>query len=311
MSATLIAVLLALLLGHVIKPLRRWRRYEWFDAWLAFLRRQLPTLVTAGWGIVFSLGLPLLLLYLLQARLESWLFGLPGFLFALVVLIYCWGPRDLDQDVDAVCEARDAEARQSALAELITPGLLRPSADDEVSLVVNLFAQARRRWFGVLFWFLLLGPLGAMLYRLSARGTQHTAQQSLSEWQAAHYRRLLAILDWPVAYLMAAALALVSNFDAVAGAWRHWYQIRRGHPFDFSTGFLDAAALAATLRTQRETSLDAKDEEDGPREPAASVAGSTADPAIRPVMQAAMTLIWRSLTAWLAVIALFVLAGYA
>lgn len=311
MSATLIAVLLALLLGHVIKPLARWRRYEWFDAWLAFLRRQLPTLVTAGWGILFSLGAPLLLLYLLQARLESCFYGIPAFLFALLVLIYCWGPRDLDQDVETVREARDAEARESALRHLATPGLLRPRADDEVSLVVNLFAQARRRWFGVLFWFLLLGPLGAMLYRFAARGTQREAAQSMSELQAARYQRLLAILDWPVAYLMAAALALVSNFDAVAGAWRHWYQIRRGQPFDFSTGFLDAAALAATLRTRHEERLEAEEDASGPVEAVATGESAAAHPAALPAMQAAMTLIWRILMAWLAVIALFVLAGYA
>lgn len=311
MSATLIAVLLALLLGHVIKPLRHWRRYEWFDAWLAFLARQLPTLVTTGWGIVFSFGAPLLLLYLLQASLETVLLGIPGFVFALLVLIYCWGPRDLDQDVDAVFEARDATARQSALSHLATPGLLRPSADDEVSLVVNLFAQARRRWFGVLFWFLLLGPLGAMLYRLSARGTQPEAAQSISELHAVRYQRLLAILDWPVAHLMAAALALVSHFDAVAGAWRHWYQIRRGQPFDFSTGFLDAAALAATLRTRHEARLDAQeqgDEQGDSSSPAKAPAGHLA---ALPALSAAMTVIWRILIAWLAVIALFVLAGYA
>lgn len=306
MSATLIAVLLALLLGHVAKPLARLRRHEWFDAWLDLLRARAARPMASSWGILLTLAPPLLLLHVLQCLLSPWLYGIPGFLFALAVLIYCWGPRDLDLDVEAIIEARDPAARASAMAALAEPGQ-RLTDDDTVGLIAAVFGNARRRWFGVLFWFLLLGPLGALLYRLTERGQRAGQAQRLPAAQALMYQRLLRLLDWPVAHLMAAALALVANFDAVAGAWRHWYRIRRGRPFDFSAGFLDAAALAATEQSQRQTNAR-------PQTPAAELHNgndAVAAPPPLPALETAMTLIWRILIAWLTLIALFVLAGYA
>ena len=44
------------------------------------------------------------------------------------------------------------------------------------SLVEAVFRCALWRWFGVLFWFLLLGPAGALLYRLVSLSAQGEAQ---------------------------------------------------------------------------------------------------------------------------------------
>ena len=82
------------------------------------------------------------------------------------MLFYAWGPRDLDLDVDAIVNARDADARRAAAATLWPDGARRRI--DGGALVEAVFRNALRRWFGVLFWFLLLGPVGALLYRLTA-----------------------------------------------------------------------------------------------------------------------------------------------
>ncbi|MCX7557394.1 hypothetical protein OS187_11320 [Xanthomonadaceae bacterium JHOS43] len=306
MSATLIAVVLALILGHAVAPLARLRRYGWFDAWLELGQRQAGAAFASPFAILISLGLPLLLGGWLQSALDGRFFGIPGFLFAVAVLIYCWGPRDLDIDVEAIEEAPDEAARERAIGQLA--GEQRPpAANDEAGLVTAVFAGARRRWFGVLFWFLLLGPFGALLYRLAERGAGASAGP-LPPAHAAAYRHLLAILDWPVAHLMALALAIAGNFDAVHGAWRDWHHARRDLPFDFSTGFLDAAALAGERQSRREASveraLDAESGLDVPDEVPPDA------PAALPAMHAAMSLVWRILTVWLVVVALFVLAGY-
>ena len=41
---------------------------------------------------------------------------------ALLALVYTWGPRDLDLDVEAVIEARDADARRAAAVALFPEG---------------------------------------------------------------------------------------------------------------------------------------------------------------------------------------------
>ena len=45
----------------------------------------------------------------------------------------------------------------------------------QASLVEAVFRNAQRRWFGVLFWFCVLGPFGALLYRLSVLAAEQDA----------------------------------------------------------------------------------------------------------------------------------------
>lgn len=307
MSATLIAVVLALLLGHVVIVLAEFRRYGWFDRWLRFGQQHLGAAFASSFSILLSLGLPLVLVGLIQAGLEGRFFGVPAFVFAVGMLIYCWGPRDLDRDVEAIEEASDEAARAHAIAQLVDTEPV-PGADDEAAWVHAVFTGARRRWFGVLLWFLLLGPFGAMLYRLTARGARRASGASLAGAHAAAYQHLRLILDWPVAHLMTLALAIAGSFDAVYGAWRDWHQQRRGQGFDFSTGFLETAALASVRQYRRDQSderaLDrAAGLEDNPDFPV------DAPPALATI-HAALRLVWRILVVWIVVVALFVLAGY-
>ncbi len=305
MSATLIAVVVALILGHTATPLVQLRRYGWFNAWLAWLRERSGGWYASAFAILVSLGLPLALCALLQHGLSGVFFGLSGFVFGLAMLFYCWGPRDLDVDVEAVLEAPDPDTRQAALRTLAGEGVNLP--DDAQGAVALVFRAAKRRWFGVLFWFLLLGPFGALLYRLAQRGTEAAAREHLPAAQSAAFERLSATLDWPVAQAMTLALALAGNFDAVYGAWRDWHDARRGHEFDFDAGFLDAAAQASVRRehAHREAESDIEATESGIEAPIGD-----ATPLSRAALGEAMGLAWRILIVWLAALALFVLAGY-
>ena len=66
--------------------------------------------------------------------------------------------------------------------------LLRAEAGEPVlegpSLVEAVFRCALWRWFGVLFWFLLLGPAGALLYRLVSLSAQGEARRTLPPAQS-------------------------------------------------------------------------------------------------------------------------------
>lgn len=296
MSATLIAVVLALLLGHLVQPLTALRRYDWFTAWARWLDAQLGggDFWRGRWGLLLTLGLVLLLVGLLQAGLGGRMYGLPGFVFAVAVLFYSWGPRDLDLDVEAVIDAPDADGKRAAAAHLYPAGTA--PALEGPALVEAVFAGALRRWFGVLFWFLLLGPFGALGYRLAALAAEGETHAALPEGQGAGARWLLAVMDWPVAQLMTLALALVANFDTVFTAWREWHAggVRLG------IGYLGAAARASVDCELAEEDAYVVD------------AGGEAQPAPPALLELrdAMSLVWRVLLLWLAVLALFVLAGW-
>ncbi|MFA5684323.1 MAG: hypothetical protein WCZ65_05125 [Lysobacteraceae bacterium] len=306
MSTALIAVVVALLIGHHLPVTAQWRRFEWFVRWQALWRAQLgaPGAASAG-GLLLILS-PVLLLALLQWQLADPLFGFPAFLLGVAALLYSWGPRDLDRDVDAVLEAEDAAGQLRAAQALFPDGRASLHGPD---LIEAVFSQALRRWFGVLLWFLLLGPCGALLYRLGHLVDAPTGA-------AAGLRRLL---DWPAAQLMTLALALAGSFDAVLAAWRNWYRDRDDDWFGGDIGFLSAAARASVVTELADAAADNAVDDDHDElielpvdqpEPAAPSADAPLPASGLPALHDAMSLVWRILIVWLTVLAVLVLAGY-
>lgn len=295
MATALFAVVIALVVGHVVPDLARLRQFEWLDTWVR---------TVAGWfgrqgfwqgaaGAVIVLGVPVLLLFLLQQAVHGRAFGLLSLVLGVVVLFYCWGPRDLDLDVDAIANAPDPERRAAALQSLPPEPPAVPLALSGTVMVDNVFRAALSRWFGVLLWFVLLGAAGALLYRLTqllARRAALVAQ--LPAGQAAAFEKLARVLDWPAAQLMTLTLALVADFDAVLSAWRDFHAARQ-KALTLDLGFLFAAARASV-----DADIDLGD--------------GYVDDARGPIaeMQEAMALCWRMLLCWGVALAFFVLAGW-
>ena len=295
MAAVLIAVVVALLLGHFVPVLAGWRHFGVFSAWLRALEapKWLSALQSSRFGLLLAVGLPVALVVLIQLALRGHGYGLPSFVFAALVLFYCWGPRDLDRDVSAVLDASDHATQREAARRLAPES--RPVRLSGAGLVEAAFRGALSRWFAVLLWFLLLGPAGAVLYRLAALIDDHETGVPLSPMHAAAAGRLRAVLEWPVAQLMVLSLGLVANMDAVFHAWRDWFrQDGRGF-WSLDSGFLGPVARAGVDRELADDEY--YDPEDGSEPP----------PLLE--LQDAMSLIWRMLLLWLTVLALFVLAG--
>jgi AmpE protein len=295
MSITLVAVVLALVLGHVAPALvASFRQYAWYGAWLRWLgeRSGGAGVWQARYGIALAMVPVLLVVALLQWMLDGPLYGLPGLLFDIAVLVYAWGPRDLDVDVEAVIDAHDAPARRTAIARLGLTG--EAAALDGPALVEAVFVNALQRWFGVLFWFLLLGPVGAVLYRLSVLATQDEWASILPEENRLGARAVKTALDWPVAQLMTLAMALVGNFDTVFTAWRE----AGGTRFRLDTGFLGHAARASVRCELAEEAEEYAEE------------GMVQAMRELPELRDAMSLVWRILLLWLALLAVFVIGGW-
>ena len=281
MAIKLVAILLVLFLAHVLPDLARLRDYSWWRAWLRWLGPPAP-----GVALAIGVGLPVLACALVQAGLRAPWFGLVGFVFAVVVLFYCWGPRDLERDVETIDKAPDGAARLAAAQVLRRDGDGTELPFAAENLVAATFGAALTRWFGVLFWFVLLGPSGALVYRLAQllAATSTTDNSTLA-------CKFAALLDWLPAHLMALALALASNFDAVFSAWRDYH---RAHPRGYTNldlGFLDAIGRASV---------------------AADVAADGSADAQSPLvaLDDAMVLVRRVLIIWLTLIALIVLGGF-
>ncbi|PPU93811.1 membrane protein [Xanthomonas albilineans] len=296
MFTTLVAVIVTLVLSHVAPGMvASLRRFDAFGDWLSWLDAH------AGDGSVWRGrdGMLLALLpVLLLVGLVQWLLAVPylglfALLFGIAVLVFSWGPRDLDRDVEAVIEADDAATRRLAVAQLRADG--GPLREDPAGLVQTVAVAALRRWFAVLFWFLLLGPFGALGYRLLALSVAGPYAARLPPATAAGARLLLGALEWPVAHLMAFSLALVGNFEAVFGVWR----ALGGGRWRLDSGFIGPVACASV---RGELDAEAHDYSD---------AGMLV-PALRPLpeLRDAMSQMWRVLLLWLLLLAMLVIAGW-
>ncbi|GAB3515831.1 hypothetical protein MNQ95_04150 [Pseudoxanthomonas daejeonensis] len=294
MFTTLVAVIVALVLGHVAPALgASLRQFHWYSHWLEWLGSH----VAEGgfWrgrhGIWLALLPPVLLVALLQFTLSGRLMGLVSLLFGVVVLVCTWGPRDLDIDVEATLDASDPESRRARLAQLAPePGMV---VAEGPALPGRVMRSALRRWFAPLMWFFLLGPAGALLYRLVERAAVADAALLPAE-NAAGTRVVLGWLEWPVAQLMVLALALAGNFDLVFRAWR----AGGGDRWQAASGFLEACGRAAVRGELAEEAADYLSEGQLP------VAGELLE------LRDAMSLVWRMLLLWLALLALLVIAGW-
>jgi len=295
MFTTLVAVIAALVLGHVAPaPVASLRRFHWYTRWLEWLGVQAADggFWRGRYGIVLALLPPVLLVALVQIALSGRWLGLVSLLFGVLMLAWTWGPRDLDTDVESVLDAHDLDTRRARLAQLA------PAPDTVMAegptLPGNVMRSALRRWFAPLFWFLLLGPAGALLYRLLERAAVANPGV-LPEENAAGTRMLLQWLEWPVAQLMTLALALAGNFDLVFRAWRG----AGGDRWQPESLFLEAVGRAAVSGELAEEAEDYLRE--GRTLP---VSGELLE------LRDAMSLVWRMLLLWLALLALLVIAGW-
>ncbi|GAP65759.1 transmembrane protein [Mizugakiibacter sediminis] len=286
MATKLVAALLALVLVSAVADIARYRDYGWFRAWLGRLES-----VRGPLRAVLAVLLPVLLCALLMLGLQHVLFGLGGLAFALLVLVYALGPRELERDIDAVLHAPDRPQREAAAQALRADETGAPLAFDAPSLVEAAVLSALKRRFGVLLWFFVLGPAGALLYRLTRLAAGSDAP--LDEAGRGFARRAASVLDWIPAHLMALAMALAADFDAVVGAWRAWHAEPGRSPWEFESGFLGAIARAGV-----DADVVAGD----------GYAHDTHDPLGE--LEDARHMLLRVLVVWLAVVAVIVLAGW-
>ena len=124
--------------------------------------------------------------------------------------------------------------------------------------------------------------------------------EAAGEAHAAGARWLLALLDWPVAQLMTLAMALVGNFDSVLSAWKD----NGGTDLHVGHAFLGAAARASVRSELADEAMEYVEEGVEPSRALVRQLGEL------PELRDAMSLVWRILLLWLAVLALFVIAGF-
>ncbi|EXF92297.1 membrane protein [Pseudomonas fluorescens HK44] len=179
-----------------------------------------PKLVNRPWLVLALLVLfPVALLGFLLLVLEPVAYGLLALPVHLLVVIYSLGRGDL---LGGLGPFRDAWRREDLqAAALVAKRDLDICADSGEQLLqkvqAHLLWEAYQRFFAVIFWYFLLGPVAALSYRLLALAAEHGKNPAVVE-RAAQLRHAF---DWLPVRLLAASFALVGNFVAVSRVMLH------------------------------------------------------------------------------------------
>jgi AmpE protein len=287
---TIIAILFAFALCHFIRELGRVRQHQWLESWIRVADNACARL--PGWndltGYLVILFVPLLLLGLVNQLVLTAFGHLGVFLLAIAVLVYTFGPRDLDTQVADIIGTDDEHERERALAELLRGDVPDDPQACRSASVDAVFSEALHRWFGVILWFAVLGIVGAFLYRVV--DWLAAEKSSLTGAQRRLFLRTRQVLDWPAAQLMTLSLAIATDFDSVFIAWKKYHD-EQGHGLiEGNNGFLLASARQIVLsgHAARDGYADQLD-------------GQLAS------LKQSMDLVWRVLGVWITVLALLLL----
>jgi len=229
-----LALLLGLALERVLTHLFHLREFRWLDPLFdAHLRRLRSTAGGKGrrWT---ALALTVVLLVflvvpvtLMSEVLQDEFLQIPSFLFAVVVLLFSLGPRDLDDEVEDYADALatgDQETQQRVAAQLLERPPPEPPAERNEAIERAIYVQANNRIFGVVFWFLVLGPTGAWAFRVLDLLRHRTEQRVGTEGATATMeavRTLHGLLAWIPSRLLALGYALAGNFEEAVASWRN------------------------------------------------------------------------------------------
>jgi membrane protein required for beta-lactamase induction len=299
---SLIALLFAFVLERGLSMALRLREPRWLDRYCDWAERSVgarrgsPLVLAAASAIV----LPVMPVALASVLLGSHLLGLLQLAFAVLVLLLSFGPRDLRDEVGdylSALERGDRDEADRRAKELLESDAAGRISGQREAAEEAIFVQANNRVFGVIFWFLLLGPAGAWAFRVSDLMRRRAAFEAgrraipmAGESFSGALRFLHGLLAWIPARLAAGSYALAGSFEDAVGNWRVAMDRVSENVLDRSEDLLarvGKGSLQATL------------------------AGVAADDLAAAAANGAWRIVSRAVWIWLAVIAVLVLAGRA
>jgi membrane protein required for beta-lactamase induction len=212
-------------------------------------------LATPYGQLALLVGLPVALVFVIQLTLDdAWLLEIP---FYAAALWFALGPTDLGREIESLLNKQRSHSENGR-------GDFRP-------IMQRAFIGANDALFAPLFWFALLGPVGAFAYRWYANWMEDNAGDNPLFATAWTY------INWIPVRLTLLCFAIAGNFDAVAAAWKNSESNETDNTG--ATEILASAGIAALEQAapRSHSELDVED---------------------------AMALVWRSLTLWMVLYAL-------
>ncbi len=242
-----------------------------------------------------------LIIYLLLSSISAML----AWLWNIAVLYLALGFRHFSHsynEVMAALKSNDLARSREVLARWRGKSTPQFTASEVARVAIELgLVRSHRHVFGVIAWFIVIGPVGAIVYRLAAllydswsvKGDEEKGAFGVFAAQA------FDVIDWLPVRLTAVGFAVAGNFVGAVECWREQAAAWRPR----AQGILLAAAAGA-LGVKLGGVLH---QEDGIEYRPLLGDGDEADV---DYMQAAVGLIWRAMVLWMFLIALATIASW-
>ena len=182
----LLVIVLCLLSERYLVHAVSYNRFYWFNGFFDNIikRTNFSSSAINSYLLLALIVIPILLLtWLILAIFEHLLFGFIGLLINLIIFYYCLGPENPFYPVNTSTDE---------LSNEIVAG--------------NYFAKINNQLFAVILWFIILGPLGVLFYRLLSLCREQEATRSAA-------KQLVGFLDWVSARITVLLYLLVGNFQ--------------------------------------------------------------------------------------------------
>lgn len=214
----LISLVIALAAEFHFKIGSEFRQFIWFKKMIDFFNQQFASRsFFEGWiGVAIIILSPIAVLAGFISLFSGPLHWLVLFVVSIVLLFLSLGPKPLEKSFSeyfASMEREDFEAaflhlsvRQEASDSLSgiddeeenniesnSEQSLSPEKDELVrSATRKMLIESQKRYFGVIAWFILLGPLAALFYRLAFLYRDHCADEEFDE----HLPIMETVIHW-------------------------------------------------------------------------------------------------------------------
>lgn len=237
--------------------------------------------------------------------LLAWAAAPLAWLWAGIAVYFCLGFKASHNRASRISLALRAGDLEAAKEELKTmrPGSVEALAENDIAKLAleEMLRSGLARLLGVIFWFVLLGPFGAVLFRLThmLHDYWHAHIPERDEFMG-YVDRLRQLLDWLPVRAGAFSFAIAGNFQGAMECWRNqawqWWERNEGV-------LLAAGAGAIGVRLGGAIPLP-----NGSIERAELGGGALAD---SEYLEGATALIWRVTLFWLAILFLMKLGELA
>lgn len=286
---------------------------RWFLSWLDWLQSRRLIRAISGAHLVLGILLPCIVLGLLIELVVDVLS--PNWLFFIYVpvLLYSLGRGNFSAEVNAYISAseRGDNVVATRLSDNMRGGAESAGEAPELESWPELHRQTLRiigyrgfeRMFAVLFWFFILGAVGAFMYRLSVIYRERTSvdadRKLVVKW--------LWLLEWPAVRLMGLTWAMVGNFESCYRCWQNrLLDIKRSSMSFLNTSLRGALGVDDLLNDPDPGASEFSATQNGPAAGQQEIAAREPGYSLS-LIKASVPLFSRSLLMWVCVIALVTL----